>query len=128
MVTSRPWKRDLRCGATISHEHNSSIRPGHPTFIGKQFFLRGSHIVNAIERKAKLLGFVFGIRYPHNIPGFAFLTAFCSHNGIFVKFLFEEGSNARDDCTAVSCGSIERKGKLPRTDIVRQLMKRVLRN
>jgi len=56
------------------------------------------------------------------------LTAFCSYNGIFVKFLLEEGSNARDDCRFISWESIDRKGNLPRTDILYQLMKRGIKN
>ena len=92
----------MRCGATAHISTKSASSIGGHTFIGKQFLLGRSHIINAIERKAKLLGFVLRVRYSHNIHWFPFLSAFYSYNGIFIEFLVEEGSNARDDCCDVS--------------------------
>ena len=72
------------------------------TFVGKQFLLGRFHIINAIECKAKLFRFIFGIRYSHNVHWLPFLTALCANNCVSIEFLVEEGSNASDNCFAVS--------------------------
>jgi hypothetical protein len=90
----------------------------------KKLLLRGLHLVNAIERKGKLLGLVFGIRDADNVEGTTLVTGFAAHYNIFVELPAQERSDSRDNLENGQrklVGDSRDSNGIPRTDMTDQL-------
>lgn len=57
------------------------------TFVREELLLRRCHFIYSIESKTKLLRFILGIGYPHDIRGLVILAIIGANNYIFVEFL-----------------------------------------
>jgi len=67
-----------------------SMHNRRPTFVGKQFLLGCSLVIDAIESKAEFFGLVLRIGYSYNIHRFPFLIALSMHNNVLVQLLIQE--------------------------------------
>lgn len=108
MVMSRPWKRDLRWGATVKgatvSKGKSSSQGGVRVFTlsGEELFLRRRLVVHAVEGEGEYLGLVFRARNPHKGRGFALFAAGGTDYDVLVELIFKQrpdtGHNTNRHC------------------------------
>lgn len=109
-----------------SLETNTSHVGSHcfRTFSGKKLLLRSFHLINAIEREGKLLGFVLRVRNADDIKWITLMAGFASHNNIFVEFFAQERPNSRDnlrDCKLELSWARRDVDCIPLTDMIDEL-------